>query len=184
VTDLLSAVGADLAPFLGATVPLWIEHYQYWDARSRNREGDRLADLISTGADALHGIGDHPKRKPAGEVLNAIARGVALAALLPGGVDLCGLHWCAEARHYGGPRHRRSVHSQSLLTGNGTSRWRRSRDRGIPGDPAPPDRSPPDRGYTWACWLRCAGADRPRNRPPRSSGTPPTSGTAYTRSRC
>lgn len=57
-----------------------------------------IADVIAHSGDRLtasgnfHGDGEHHTR---GRLLSALARGLALGAMQPGGVTWAGAHWCA-----------------------------------------------------------------------------------------
>lgn len=90
-----------------------------WSPHRRSQEAQRLADIIGA-ADALigdaappsrhevatlppphlwAGQGQHRAYRP-GEILAALARGIALGIELPGGVTFAGRHWCG-APHEG-----------------------------------------------------------------------------------
>jgi len=112
---------AVLLLFLEAAVPMWISTVSAWSPERRIREGYEAGELLACGADVLFRPDDtYPgsvaKRlakpnvltitreqadagvkaigfRPA-EIFNAIAKGLALGALLPGGVTWLGRHWC------------------------------------------------------------------------------------------
>jgi hypothetical protein len=105
--------------FLEAAVPRWAARVWSWTPDRRAAEAEDIAWVIACGADALFRPEDKPTpaqmRLPAphqltrqqmddgvkardyrpAEVFNAIATGLAIGALLPGGVTWHGAHWCA-----------------------------------------------------------------------------------------
>lgn len=112
-----------LRPFLETTVPMWVVEVSRWPAERLARESAAAGDLVAHGADVLFraaaprgkaatapagtlhgqpgtrsraaaGATASPSPPCAGEILNAIARGLAIGALQPGGVTWLGLHWC------------------------------------------------------------------------------------------
>jgi len=62
-------------------------------------ESGELADTIAEYGDRLTNPGsfsDRGHRAERSRLLNAIATGLALGALKPGGITWAGLHWCTE----------------------------------------------------------------------------------------
>lgn len=107
---------------LDGMVPLAALEIARWSPHRRGQEAQRLADIIGA-ADALIGDADAPSRpdmetmppphlwagegqhrayRP-GEILSALARGIAIGCDQPGGVTFAGRHWCA-APHEGCPQ--------------------------------------------------------------------------------
>lgn len=93
-----------------------------WSPCRRDQEAQRLADVISiaselfNGAQAparsekatvppphLSGPGEKARSYRQGEILAALARGIALGREQPGGVTFAGRHWCS-APHEGCPQ--------------------------------------------------------------------------------
>lgn len=111
-----------LLTVLEGMVPLAMLELARYGGWRLEEEVRQLADIVSL-ADSLVGDADPPSRgdmkalpplhlwagKGAarsyrrGEVLAAVARGLALVALRPGGVTFAGRHWCA-APHEGCPQ--------------------------------------------------------------------------------
>jgi hypothetical protein len=88
----MRAQDAQLMMVLGGMVPLAAAEITRWSPVRRDAEAVRAADVIASSADALRGEGD--RDAPRGTVLAALARGIALGSLLPGGVTFGGQHWC------------------------------------------------------------------------------------------
>jgi hypothetical protein len=68
---------------------------------------ERLAAVASAAAITIGSHGDTLQYggKHCAEAFNALARGLAAAALIAdGGVDFCGLHWCADPHCRAGTR--------------------------------------------------------------------------------
>jgi hypothetical protein len=124
------AVNRDvLAMAMESLVPLWAARARSWTPERLAAERDATAWVIACGGDALFTVMDDPPpgdmRLPTpdvltgeqikegvvarnfrrGEILNALAKGLAMGSLLPGGVTFLDLHWCS-APHKGCPRGR------------------------------------------------------------------------------
>lgn len=77
---------------LRLAVPMHMEELRCFTPEHRAEIASRCATVLGSHGDALQFGGKHCR-----EAFNALARGLAAAALTaPGGVDLLGGHWCAD----------------------------------------------------------------------------------------
>ena len=107
-----------LLPFLQAAVPMWAARMAAWTPERRQHEAMACGDIIAHGADVLfrpgkpslgrraatrsaptaltwdRGRGGAIREWRPAEIFNAIAKGLAIGALQPGGVTWLGQHWC------------------------------------------------------------------------------------------
>lgn len=84
-------------PGIDLLVRLWIARVAVWPAADRQAAADAAADLISCGADQLWESNPRKRDLPRGQVISAIARGLAILAYAPGGVTWGGSHWCVAS---------------------------------------------------------------------------------------
>jgi hypothetical protein len=77
---------------LELTVPLHITQMRDWTPQQREAARAVDAEIISAHGDDLQYGGRHYAAAS-----NATARGLALLAEQPGGVDFAGRHWCTHA---------------------------------------------------------------------------------------
>lgn len=90
----MTAVRDDvLVETLRFAVPLHIHELQHATANQRQGLAREAAQIIAHQGDVLMFGG---KKGAAGNVFNHLARGLAAAAYLPGGVDFAGQHWCTN----------------------------------------------------------------------------------------
>lgn len=75
---------------LEAAVPLWIDRVRRVPFEQRAERAKTLADVVASKGDVLQFGG---KSGEAAEAFNALAEGLAIAALQPGGVTFHELHW-------------------------------------------------------------------------------------------
>lgn len=116
-----------LGVLLDSLVAVWLPQVREWPPERFAAEGEEAALVIAIGGDVLFRGASDPSpadmRLPAphaltvkqlrdgglardyrrGEILNALAKGLAMGSLVPGGVTFLGRHWCAEP-HRGCPR--------------------------------------------------------------------------------
>jgi hypothetical protein len=87
---------AGIAQLLDGLVPLAALEVARWSPVRQEAEAARAGDLIASSADDLGAVGDHREKRNSrqGAVLAALARGIALGSLRPGGVTFAGRHWC------------------------------------------------------------------------------------------
>lgn len=87
---------------LQTLVPLWIAHARLWTPEQRSARANDASGVIAGGekCDELRGRhGNAPASfangspNSDGAILNAMAMGIALLALQPGGIDFAGAHW-------------------------------------------------------------------------------------------
>lgn len=79
---------------LELAVPAWIDRVRMLSPAEQEARRAAAVELIAHGADALV---RKAKAGKAAAQFNAIAEGLALLALCPGGVTWCGMHWEARA---------------------------------------------------------------------------------------
>lgn len=82
-----------LLPTLQLAVPMWIQRLRGTDEWQRVALAREDAQAVAERGDALM-YRSKPGRS--GEVFNALARGLAIAAYQPGGVTAFGEHWCTD----------------------------------------------------------------------------------------
>lgn len=82
-----------LPAFLAAAVPSALREVSTWDADRRMKEADACADVIAGGADALFATPGKRDTVKAGAARAALARGLAILALRPCGVEFAGMTW-------------------------------------------------------------------------------------------
>jgi hypothetical protein len=73
-------------------VPLWIVKVRAWTAAERIRRAGTCAHIIASHGDALQ----FPEKNTTAMAFNALAEGLAIAALQPGGVTYGDQHWEAD----------------------------------------------------------------------------------------
>lgn len=78
---------------LQAAVPLHIVFMRDWTARERLDRARWAADEVAAHGDVLLFGGE---RGAAAGAFNALAKGLAVGAYQPGGIDFAGLHWCVD----------------------------------------------------------------------------------------
>ncbi|MEC3993983.1 hypothetical protein VSR01_10680 [Actinacidiphila sp. DG2A-62] len=83
-----------LADILHGLVPLHLARLTTASDHDRHVLAERYADGIAAGADRLTAPGNFQDRHERSEALTALAGGLALGALTPGGVTFAGHHWC------------------------------------------------------------------------------------------
>ncbi len=79
---------------LDLAVPMHMHEVRRWSAERMVAEARRCADEVAARGDVLQFGGSHEGE--AATAFNALARGLAIAAYAPGGVDFAGRHWEAE----------------------------------------------------------------------------------------
>lgn len=62
----------------------------------RKRLAEQYADALATGADRLTAPGNFDDRRERSQALTALAGGIAIGAMQPGGVTWAGRHWCTR----------------------------------------------------------------------------------------
>nr|MDQ2876850.1 hypothetical protein [Actinomycetota bacterium] len=83
----------DLLPIaLSAVVPLWIERVRPMTDGQRQARAAELAGIIGSRGDVILYRGS--KRGETAAAFSALAEGLAIGALQPGGVTAFGQHWC------------------------------------------------------------------------------------------
>lgn len=79
---------------LEAAVPLHIIELRNWTPQQRQNYASEAATVIGSQGDILQYGGG--RRGEVANVFNHLARGLAAAAYLPGGVTFAGAHWCTD----------------------------------------------------------------------------------------
>lgn len=82
---------AVLLATLELAVPLHLHEIRGKSDAWRMGEARRCADMVASHGDDLQYGGKH-----CAAAFNAVARGVALGAMQPGGITLHGRHWCTD----------------------------------------------------------------------------------------
>ena len=97
--ELAANERAGVVLLLDGMVPLAVFEVSRWSSVRQEAEMARSGELIASSADDLGVVGDHLGRRnsPQGAVLTALARGIAVGSLRPGGVTFAGRHWCSAA---------------------------------------------------------------------------------------
>jgi hypothetical protein len=87
-----------LIPALAVAVPLWIHELQQLTGDTRDQQlrawAAATVDQVCERGDILQFSGG--KKGQTAEAFNALARGLAAGAYVPGGITFAGLHWCVE----------------------------------------------------------------------------------------
>lgn len=89
----MTAQDAVLVETLRVAVPLHINALRNWTPRQRQGFAREAAQVVAHQGDVLMFGG---KKGAAANVFNHLARGLAAAAYLPGGVTFAGQHWCTN----------------------------------------------------------------------------------------
>ncbi|WNI19936.1 hypothetical protein [Actinacidiphila sp. ITFR-21] len=101
-TAAISAQQMVLQETLRLTVPLHIQELRCHTTDTLMAISTQSAAIVGSKGDILQ---FHGRRGETTEVFNALARGLAVAALLAyGGVDFLGIHWCADPGCQAGSR--------------------------------------------------------------------------------
>lgn len=77
---------------LDMAVPMHLHEIRAWSFDARLAEARRCADAVAAHGDVLQFGGN--RKGDTAEAFNAFARGLAVAAYQPGGVDFADRHWC------------------------------------------------------------------------------------------
>lgn len=93
-------VPADVPPMLltvlNGLIPLHLARLASLSEGDRKRLAERYADELAAGADRLTAPGNFTDRRERARALTALAGGLAIGAMQPGGVTWAGRHWCAR----------------------------------------------------------------------------------------
>lgn len=76
---------------LAVAIPLWQREVRKRPVGERMERAHALAHVIAAHGDNILYRG--PKKGDTAEAFNALAEGLALASMVPGGVTFCGRHW-------------------------------------------------------------------------------------------
>lgn len=88
------AENVNLIEVLRLAVPLHIYEIRNWSVYNRIHEAQNCVDEVASKGDILQ-FGSKKKGETA-RAFNRLARGLALLAYQPGGVDFAGEHWCTD----------------------------------------------------------------------------------------
>jgi hypothetical protein len=98
-TELSRTLDQSLIPpllmaVLDGLIPLHLMRLAELSEGDRRRLAERYADGLAAGADRLTAPGNFDDRGERAEALTALAGGIALGAMQPGGITWAGRHWC------------------------------------------------------------------------------------------
>lgn len=85
-----------LMTMLDGLIPLHLMRLSDLSEGDRRRLAERYADDLAAGADRLTAPGNFDDRAERSEALTALAGGLAIGAMQPGGVTWAGRHWCTK----------------------------------------------------------------------------------------
>lgn len=81
---------------LKVAVPLWAAQMSTWEPRRLVRVARECCDTIASHGDDILYQSKH--RGDTAKAFNALAQGIAVLAMQPGGVTVFGVHWCTDHR--------------------------------------------------------------------------------------
>lgn len=93
---LVDAERRAVANILQGLVPIRIAHIMGMSPYKREILLAQATDRIAGGGDRVTARGNFTDRADRAETLSALAAGLALGALQPGGITWDGLHWCVS----------------------------------------------------------------------------------------
>lgn len=83
-----------LLTVLNGLIPLHLARLAGLSEGDRRRLAEQYADGLATGADRLVMPGNFTDRRERSQALTALAGGLAIGAMQPGGITWAGRHWC------------------------------------------------------------------------------------------
>jgi hypothetical protein len=85
-----------LLTVLNGLIPVQAARIADLSAGDRRRLAEQYADALATGADRLTAPGNFTDRRERSAALTALAGGIAIGAIQPGGITWAGHHWCTR----------------------------------------------------------------------------------------